>query len=135
LQASGVINDFANGIVQVLSLNSHITPVLNIWVSGISSSVIDNIPMTLTLIPVMQHVSAVTGYPLRILGWAIVFGANLGGNLTPIGSASNIIGLGILKKEGKIIGWSEWFRKIGPISILLLIIATAYVTLLSVILS
>jgi Na+/H+ antiporter NhaD/arsenite permease-like protein len=135
LQASGVITAFADGIVRVLSFNPHITPVLNVWVSGVPSAVIDNIPMTLTLIPVMQHFSAVTGYSLRVLGWAIVFGANLGGNLTPIGSASNIIGLGILKKEGKTISWSEWFHKVGPFSVLLLVIATAYVTLLSVVLS
>jgi Na+/H+ antiporter NhaD/arsenite permease-like protein len=135
LQASGVISAFADTIVRVLSFNSHITPVINVWVSGVPSAVIDNIPMTLTLIPVMQQVSAATGYPLRILGWAIVFGANLGGNLTPIGSASNIIGLGILKKEGKTISWSAWFHKVGSFSLLLLVIATAYVTFLSVILS
>jgi Na+/H+ antiporter NhaD/arsenite permease-like protein len=135
LQASGVIGASADGIVRVLSFSPHITPLLNVWVSGVPSAVIDNIPMTLTLIPVMQHVSAATGYPLRILGWAIVFGANLGGNLTPIGSASNIIGLGILKKEGKTVGWSEWFRRIGLFSLLLLIIATAYIVVLSVIMS
>jgi Na+/H+ antiporter NhaD/arsenite permease-like protein len=135
LQASGVITSFADGVVQVLSFNPHIAPVLNVWASGLPSAIIDNIPMTLTLIPVMQHVSAATGYPLRILGWAIVFGANLGGNLTPIGSASNIIGLGILRKEGKLIGWSEWFRRVGPFSILLMIISTVYVVFLSVMLS
>lgn len=135
LQASGVISAFANGVVSVLSFNPHLAPVLNVWVSGLPSAVIDNIPMTLTLIPVMQQVSVVTGFPLRILGWAIVFGANLGGNLTPIGSASNIIGLGILRKEGKVISWSEWLRKVAPFSVLLLVIATVYVTILSVILA
>lgn len=135
LQASGVITTFANAVVGISSFNPHITPVLNVWVSGLPSAVIDNIPMTLTLIPVMQHVSSVTGYSLRVLGWAIVFGANLGGNLTPIGSASNIIGLGILRKEGKVIGWSEWFRKVGPFSLLLMGIATIYIIVISVIMS
>ncbi len=134
LQASGVISAFANGIVEFSSFNPHLTPVLNVWTSGIPSAIIDNIPMTLTLIPVMQQVSAATGYSLRVLGWSIVFGANLGGNLTPIGSAANIIGLGILKKEGKVISWSEWFSKVAPFSILLMIIATLYVSVLSVIL-
>jgi Na+/H+ antiporter NhaD/arsenite permease-like protein len=135
LQASGVINQFADVIVQVSNLDMHITPVLNIWVSAMPSAIVDNIPMTLTLIPVMQHVSAATGYSLRVLAWAIVFGANLGGNLTPIGSASNIVGLGILKKEGITISWSEWFHRVGFFSLLLLIIATAYVTLIAVILT
>jgi Na+/H+ antiporter NhaD/arsenite permease-like protein len=68
------------------------------------------------------------------LGWSIVFGANLGGGLTPIGSASNIIALGILKKEGKKVSWKDWFSIFGPLVILQLIIATIYITILSAIL-
>jgi Na+/H+ antiporter NhaD/arsenite permease-like protein len=134
LERSGVLTAFANEMVQIMSFNPGMASMLNIWISGLSSSVIDNIPMTLTLIPVMQHVSAVTGFSLKILGWGIVFGANLGGNLTPIGSASNIIALGILKKEGKSVSWGEWIKSFGPLVVLQLLIATAYVTVLSVIL-
>jgi Na+/H+ antiporter NhaD/arsenite permease-like protein len=134
LEQSGVIANVATDIVRILSFNHAITPILNVWVSGIPSAVIDNIPMTLTLIPIMQQVSAATGFSIKILGWAIVFGANLGGALTPIGSASNIVALGILKKQGKIISWGEWFRWFGPVVILQLIIATVYITILSVIL-
>jgi Na+/H+ antiporter NhaD/arsenite permease-like protein len=82
----------------------------------------------------MEHVSVATGFSLKILGWAIVFGANLGGSLTPIGSASNIITLGIMKKQGKAIRWGEWFRRFGPLVILQLLIATLYITILSVML-
>lgn len=134
LAKSGALAAFANEVVQILSFNPAMASLLNIWICGISSSVIDNIPMTLTLIPVMEHISAVTGFSLKILGWGIVFGANLGGNLTPIGSASNIIALGILKKEGKSVSWGEWFSRFGPLVLLQLLLATAYVTLLSVML-
>jgi Na+/H+ antiporter NhaD/arsenite permease-like protein len=133
LMKSGVIASVANDIVQVLSFNPAVTPILNVWVSGIPSAIIDNIPMTLTLIPIMQQVAATSGFSLKILGWAIVFGANLGGGLTPIGSASNIIALGILKKEGKKVSWSDWFSRFGPIVLLQLVIATIYVTILWVI--
>jgi Na+/H+ antiporter NhaD/arsenite permease-like protein len=134
LGKSGALAVFANGMVQILSFNPGAASSLNIWICGLSSSVIDNIPMTLTLIPVMQHISAVTGFSLKILGWGIVFGANLGGNLTPIGSPSNIIALGILKKEGKSVSWGEWFNKCVPLVLLQLLLATVYVTLLSMIL-
>jgi Na+/H+ antiporter NhaD/arsenite permease-like protein len=133
LTKSGALAVFANDIVQILSFNPAMASLLNVWVCGLSSSVIDNIPMTLTLIPVMEQISAVTGFSIQIFGWGIVFGANLGGNLTPIGSASNIIALGILKKEGKSVGWGEWFNRFGPLVLLQLLLATAYVTLLSVI--
>jgi Na+/H+ antiporter NhaD/arsenite permease-like protein len=134
LTKSGVLTAFADDVVQILSFNPAMTSNLNLWVCGLSSSFVDNIPMTLTLIPVMEHVSAVTGFSLKILGWGIVFGANLGGNLTPIGSPSNIIALGILKKEGISVSWGEWFHKCVPLVILQLLLASAYVTLLSVIL-
>jgi Na+/H+ antiporter NhaD/arsenite permease-like protein len=134
LELSGVIAGMATGIIQLSKLNYAITPILGVWSCALPSAIVDNIPMTLTLIPTMKHVSQITGFPLAVLGWAIVFGANLGGNFTPIGSAANIIALGILKKEGKNIGWSSWFRKFGPLAILQLLISTAYVTLLSVIL-
>ena len=134
LERSGVIAGAANDIVQILSFNNSITPVLNVWVSGVPSAIIDNIPMTLTLIPIMQQVSAVTGFSIKTLGWAIVFGANLGGSLTPIGSAANIITVGILKKQGRTISWGEWFRQFGPLVILQLLIATIYITILSMVL-
>jgi Na+/H+ antiporter NhaD/arsenite permease-like protein len=134
LVKSGVLAAFANEVVQILSFNPAMASLLNIWVCGVSSSIIDNIPMTLTLIPVTEQISAVTGFSLKILGWGIIFGANLGGNLTPIGSASNIIALGILKKEGKSVSWGEWFNRFGPLVLLQLLLATAYVTILSVIL-
>jgi Na+/H+ antiporter NhaD/arsenite permease-like protein len=134
LGKSGVLTAFANEMVQVLSFDPGIASMLNIWISGLSSSVIDNIPMTLTLIPIMEHISIVTGFSLKVLGWGIVFGANLGGNLTPIGSASNIIALGILKREGKSVSWGEWLNAFGPLVVLQLLLATAYVTLLSVVL-
>lgn len=134
LSRSGVLTAFADNVVQILSFNSALASNLNMWICGLSSSIVDNIPMSLTLIPVMQQVSAVTGFSLNILGWGIVFGANLGGNLTPIGSPSNIIALGILKKEGISIKWGEWFHKCVPIVVLQLLLASLYVTFLSVIL-
>jgi Na+/H+ antiporter NhaD/arsenite permease-like protein len=134
LEKSGVIATIAGDIVQILSFNHAATPILNVWVSGLPSAIIDNIPMTLTLVPIMEQVSAATGFSLKILGWAIVFGANLGGGLTPIGSASNIIALGMLKKQGKTFSWGDWFHRFGPLVILQLLIATAYIIMLSVML-
>jgi Na+/H+ antiporter NhaD/arsenite permease-like protein len=134
LEKSGVLATFAQDVAQILSFQPSLTSVFNIWICGLSSSVVDNIPITLTLIPVMEHISTVTGFSLKMLGWGIVFGANLGGNLTPIGSPSNIIALGILKKEGKPVDWGEWIRLCIPLVLLQLILASVYVTFLSVIL-
>jgi Na+/H+ antiporter NhaD/arsenite permease-like protein len=106
--------------------------VFNVWICGISSSFID-IPATVILVSVMFQLSSITGIGLKTLIWGVVFGANLGGNLTPLDS-TNIVALGILKKEGIDVGWSEWIKTYAPIACVHLAIASLYVTLLSVML-
>ena len=54
---------------------------------------------------------AVAGVP-RVQWWAVVFGANLGGSITPIGPASTIVAVTIMKKYGLKITFLE-FVKIG----------------------
>ncbi|MCS7374670.1 MAG: SLC13 family permease [archaeon GB-1845-036] len=133
LERSGVLNIFAQNIIGFLSFQPKMVPILNIWICGLASSVVDNIPITLTLIPVMKQISKMLNISLKALGWGIVFGANLGGNLTPIGSPSNIIALGILKREGRNITWREWFNLCIPQVVMQLLLASVYVTFLSVI--
>jgi len=133
LERSGVISAFAQGISKFLVFNPNLTSVSNVWICGLSSSLIDNIPVTVVLISVMFQLSSITGITLKTLIWGVIFGANLGGNLTPIDS-TNIVALGILKKEGIDVGWGEWLKKYAPIACVHLAIASVYVTLLSAIL-
>ena len=133
LERSGVIAVFADMAIKVLGLYPMAGPALNVWICGLPSSVLDNIPMTLTLIPVVRRVSESTGFSLMKLIWGIVFGANLGGNLTPIGSPAGIIALGILRREGRSVSWGEWFNLCAPVTLLQLLLASVYVTVLSVI--
>jgi Na+/H+ antiporter NhaD/arsenite permease-like protein len=130
LERSGVLAIFARDVIKVLGFHPGITSVANMWISAVTSSIVDNIPITLTLIPVIKQVSEVTGFSVKVLAWGIVYGANLGGNLTPIGSPSNIIALGILRKEGKIVSWGEWTRKCVPMALMQLLLASAYIFIL-----
>ena len=133
LEKSEVLNIFSENVAHLLSFRPDLASVLNIWVCGLSSAFVDNIPITMTLIPVMEIISGIIGVSVKSLSWGIIYGANLGGNLTPIGSPSNIIALGILKKEGKNVGWNKWFEYCLPLVLMQLFIATAYVVFLSVI--
>ncbi len=126
LEKSDVLNIFSREVANLLSLRPDLASVLNIWVCAISSGLVDNIPITMTLIPVMENISGIIGIPVKSLSWGIIFGANLGGNLTPIGSPSNIIALGILKKEGKLIGWGKWFEFCFPLVVMQLLLASIY---------
>ena len=133
LEKSGMLSMFSKEVASLLNFRPGLASVLNIWVCGISSGLVDNIPITMTLMPVMEIISEIIGVPVKSLSWGIIFGANLGGNLTPIGSPSNIIALGILKKVGKPIGWNKWFEFCFPIVVMQLFLASIYVVFLSVI--
>ncbi len=81
-------------LVSLLEHATWITPalfgVLIIWVVAILSSVVDNIPITIALIPVIQGLG-VDGMNITPLWWALAFGAGFGGNGTIIGSSANIV--------------------------------------------
>ena len=133
LERSQLLEIFSHRVSILLSFRPELASILNIWVCGISSGIVDNIPITMTLIPVMDIISGIIGVPVKNLSWGIIFGANIGGNLTPIGSPSNIIALGILKKEGRSVGWDKWFEFCVPLVLMQLFLASIYIFFIAVI--
>jgi len=133
MEQSGVLTAFAEDLSMLLLLIPALALFFNIWICGITSAFIDNIPITITIIPVVTHFSQRLGLSLENLAWSVVFGANLGGNLTPIGSPSNIIAIGMLKKKGINIHFHEWFKKYGILPCIHLVLASLYTILLVVI--
>ncbi|RLI21868.1 hypothetical protein DRO54_02595 [Candidatus Bathyarchaeota archaeon] len=133
MEQSGVLTLFAQDLSMILAIIPAIAYFLNIWISGAASAFIDNIPITITLIPIVKYLSSSLGLSLGVLAWSMVFGANLGGNFTPIGSPSIIIATGMLKKKGMNIGFHEWIKKYGIFPAIHLLLASIYTVLLVVI--
>ncbi|MDD4253724.1 MAG: ArsB/NhaD family transporter [Methanoculleus horonobensis] len=80
------------------------------WFAAIASAVVDNIPLTATLIPLIQDMgSSMNTYPLW---WALSLGACLGGNGTAIGASANVVVLGIAARNNLSISFLE-FLKVG----------------------
>jgi len=106
------------GIIEILStsLSALIgrTPlrasVSLMWLSGLVSSIVDNIPLSTSLAPIVRDL--VTDDSWASLWWGLVIGANLGGNMTPIGSPSTIIAIGVSEQEGYPISFTT-FLKMG----------------------
>jgi len=130
---SGVLNAFAEDISVIFFLIPALAYFFSILVCGVTSAFIDNIPITITLIPITKYLSTKVGLNIETLAWSIVFGANLGGNLTPIGSPSNIIAAGMLKRKRKNISFHEWFREYAIFPCVHLLLASLYTILLVVI--
>ena len=80
-----------------------------LWSSSIGSSVLDNVIVVVTYIPVIKSFFAL-GYGTETLWWALLLGGCFGGNITLIGSTANIVAIGLLEKEKNIrIRFRDWF--------------------------
>jgi Na+/H+ antiporter NhaD/arsenite permease-like protein len=98
--------------------------------SAIASSIVDNIPVAATLIPIVRDISAADTVPAEPLWWTLIICCNLGGNGTPIGSISCVIALYALKREEGIhIGWGSFLKMGGSIMLIQVIGAIVYVML------
>ena len=100
------------------------------WLTAVFSSVTDNIPLAAMLAKIFGPTpEAVAAVPAD-QWWAVVFGANLGGNITPIGSASTVVAVTIMKKNGLKVTFLE-FVKIGAVfAAVQLILASGYLLIL-----
>ena len=118
MEHKGVIAWLANNIFLRVGSNPYVMTLMVLWVSGIVSGFMDNIPFTITMIPIVQTMLTAHPVPHQILWWALSLGACLGGNLTLIGASANIISAGMLKKYGYDISFGTYTRKSAPGTIL-----------------
>ncbi len=92
LDASGGIALMAKWILNITQGSQNAASMLILWASGLISGVIDNIPYTATMTPMLLEIQKTMGadytYPLW---WCLSLGACLGGNMTIIGAAANVI--------------------------------------------
>lgn len=65
--------------------------------------------------------------PSSPLWWAVVFGANLGGNLTPIGSASTLVAVTIIHKNGQKLSFGAFVKKAIPYALMQIVLSAIYV--------
>lgn len=92
LEASGGITLIANGLLNITKGSQSATAMVILWASGILSGIIDNIPYTVTMSPMLLHIQNVMGVEYaHPLWWCLSLGACLGGNMTVIGAAANVI--------------------------------------------
>ena len=94
------------------------------------SAVTDNIPLAAMLAKIITGIPGPDGLmrpPTDPLWWAVIFGANLGGNLTPIGSASTLVAVTIIHKHGIRLSFMGFVKKAMPFALAQIAIATVYV--------
>ncbi len=129
LEAVGVINFLANGLLGITGDNMLLMMILILWGSAILSSFLDNIPFVATMIPLLKSIGAMSAVSITPLWWALALGACLGGNGTLVGASANVIAGGLLSKHGHKLSFME-FTKVGlPVMLASVVLATAYLVI------
>jgi Na+/H+ antiporter NhaD/arsenite permease-like protein len=98
------------------------------------SSVTDNIPLAAMLAKIIVEIPAVGGGlrpPGDPLWWAVIFGSNLGGNITPIGSASTLVAVTVMHKHNVPLSFVAFVKKAMPFALLHLALAVVYVLMVA----
>ena len=128
VEASGGIKLMAEWILNVTHGSQEIASILILWASGIISGVIDNIPYTATMAPMLGVIEKSMGAEYTFpLWWCLSLGACLGGNLTIIGAAANVIVSENAAAEGHPIAFMRFLKYGIAVVIISLAICTVYI--------
>jgi len=100
LEIVGVIDLIAEKFLAIVGVNNFLIYTLFVFFSVLVSGFVDNVPFFATMIPVAKIISSQTNISLELLLFGLLIGSTLGGNITPIGASANIVGWGMVKKEG-----------------------------------
>jgi Na+/H+ antiporter NhaD/arsenite permease-like protein len=129
LEEKGVIEWIAHNVFLKIGDNPYVIVLTVLWVSGIVSGFLDNIPFTITMIPIVRLMLETTPIPHNILWWALALGACFGGNLTMIGASANIVSVGMAKQSGVRISFIEFMKSSAIITLITLSVASVYLIL------
>ena len=121
----GIVDAIADGLIALTGGDPTVTTLGLIWLSGIASAIIDNIPYTATMIPVVEQLGA--SMPIEPLWWALALGACLGGNATIVGASANVVVANLAGRAGTPITFGTFLRYGVLVTVVSLAISTVYV--------
>lgn len=121
-----VLKLIGTGLSSIIEAPADIAAAGLLVVSAVFSSVTDNIPLAAMLAKILQ--ARGDGVSDQ-LWWSVIFGANLGGNLTPIGSASTLVAVTIIHKYEISLSFAGFIRKALPYALIQIALAIVYVLL------
>jgi Na+/H+ antiporter NhaD/arsenite permease-like protein len=124
LEERGVIGSIADSFADITGGSKTAEALVILWGAAAGSALVDNIPFTAAMIPVVDELHA-DGFD-DATWWALALGACFGGNATLIAAAANGAAVSALARTGTRISFMQ-FLAIGlPITFVSLLIATAY---------
>lgn len=130
-ESNGGIKFLADGLITLTHGSLEAATMIILWASGILSGIIDNIPYTATMAPLISELinpanpNAITGN-VHALWWALSLGACLGGNLTIIGAAANVLVSETAASKGHKISFFRFMKYGALVTFISLVLSTGY---------
>ncbi len=124
MEHAAVLDIIGQGIQAVLALPGSAASAVLLTSSALASSVTDNIPLAAMLAKILAGLGTPSESPYW---WCVIFGANLGGNITPIGSASTVVAMTIINREKLPLSFTGFVKTAAPFAAAQIVIAIAYV--------
>jgi Na+/H+ antiporter NhaD/arsenite permease-like protein len=145
LEKTGIVDRLSDILTLVLGKNITLGTIAIVFITGVISSLIPNIPLVVAMMPLLKQYLLEVGMisPLMAqsdytgqfpdvvlpLFYGMMFGATLGGNATIIGASSNIIAAGVAQKYGRPISFGQFLRYGIPVASLQLLVAALYLSI------
>jgi Na+/H+ antiporter NhaD/arsenite permease-like protein len=127
MEHAQVLGVLGQGIAALLELPNRFDTSSLLVSSAVASSVTDNIPLAAMLAKILGAQQIPTESPFW---WAVIFGANLGGNITPIGSASTVVAMTIINRQKLGLTFVDFVKAAAPFAAVQLILAIVYLLLI-----
>ncbi|OUU24584.1 MAG: hypothetical protein CBC04_08310 [Verrucomicrobia bacterium TMED44] len=121
-----VLNLIGEWLMPILGLGDSAGPAALLVASAAASSVTDNIPLAAMLAKILGAIPEMASNPDSPYWWAVIFGANLGGNITPIGSASTLVSVTIIHKYGLNLSFAGFVKVALPYAVIQLALGVVY---------
>lgn len=151
LEHQGLFELLGQELVQLTRGNLLATALLVLWVAGIASAIVDNIPLVIAMIPLLhsvvmgfaatmgiegtvdtltpEQIALVRDHIHQPLFWCMALGACLGGNGSLIGASANVVAAQLARRNGYTLTFMQFTRIGFPVMLLSLCICSAYVYL------
>lgn len=143
LEVSGLFELIGEHVISMTQGNLMLTAIVILWFSAIFSAIVDNIPLVMAMIPLIQYIVPLFAKEMNLeahpelirasieapLFWSLSLGACLGGNGSLIGASANVVVAQVAKRNNYKLSFMDFTKYGFPIMILSLIISTGYIYL------
>lgn len=131
VEHTGLLETIGEKLLAFTEGDLQLTATVILWVSGILSALLDNIPFVATMIPMIESTADTFGgqEAIQPLWWSLALGACFGGNGSLIGASANLTVAAYAEKAKQPIGFVKFFVRAFPLMLATLVIANVYIWL------